>query len=491
MHHLKQCFYHGFFGFAVLIFITIIFITASLNAQNPKTLLFQDVDTAKKEAEAAEAPLYSPGQYETAEKNYMEAEEGFKKGKNLEDLKKRIEMSRIYYLKAIETTNQFKNNFVNCVNARSDALAVDAPAFRPEKWGDAEKALEKAARTLEDGNLKSAKDRATKAEELYRKVELEAIKANYLDKTRVLIKEGKNSDVKKKAPNTLMTAEELADKAEKQLVENRYDTDEARQLAQEARYLAELAKTITFTIKQWEDDDKSMETIILESQEPIQKISDALDLNARFHNGIDEPTDAVLRKIRRMQQSIATLEQDVSDRDEQIKALSAHVEKLESQLGDLKIKEESLSQLMEQQRLWREKYKQVEQMFTLQEAQVLRSKDDVIIRLYGLSFDVGKSTIQPEYFSLLKKVVEAFQLYSKATITVEGHTDSRGGDEANQKLSTKRADAVREYLLATGNIEPGLVRADGYGENKPIASNDTRDGRRKNRRIDVVIHPQK
>ncbi|MFC1569991.1 OmpA family protein [bacterium] len=157
----------------------------------------------------------------------------------------------------------------------------------------------------------------------------------------------------------------------------------------------------------------------------------------------------------------------------------------------MKIKEESLSQLMEQQRIWREKYQKVEKTFTQEEAQVLRSKEDVIIRLYGLSFPVGQSTIQPEYFSLLKKVVEAFQIYEKATITVEGHTDSHGGDEANQKLSTKRSDAVREYLLASGNIEPTTVRATGYGETKPIASNDTKEGRRKNRRIDVVIHPQK
>ncbi|MBN1782489.1 OmpA family protein [bacterium] len=483
-----------FCGILTVMFVLLLmagWTAAPLSAQNPKTLLFQDADKAKKDADDAEAFRYSPGQYETAEKKYEEADDGFKKGKNLEDLKKKIEMSRVYYLKAIETTNQFKNNFSNCVRARSDALNVDAPAFRPEGWKEAEEALEKAAKTLEDGNLNSAKSKATKAEELYRKVELEAIKANYLDKTRELLTEGKKSDVKKKAPKTLEYAEELAGKAEKQLVENRYDTDEARQLAQEARYQAELAKSITWTIKSWEDEKKTMEDIILDSNVPVQKISDALDLNARFHNGIDEPTDAVLRKIRRMQQTIASLEQDVSDRDEQIEALTTTVKALESQVGDLKTKEESLAQLMEQQRIWREKYQQVEQTFTVQEAQVLRSKEDVIVRLYGLSFPVGKSTIQPEYFSLLKKVVEAFQLYPQATITVEGHTDSRGSDAANQKLSTARADAVREYLLASGNIEPSLVRSTGYGETKPIASNDMEDGRRKNRRIDVVIHPQK
>jgi OOP family OmpA-OmpF porin len=478
-------------GMSVVGILAVSGFLSRLPAQNPKEQLFQEVQQAKKDADTAEAFRYSPGQYNTAEEKLAEAEDGFQKGKNLEDIKKKIEMSRVYFLKSIETTAQFKSNFTNCVNARTDALAVDAPAFRPEGWEEAEEALEKSARTLEDGNLTNAKSRATKAEELYRKVELEAIKANYLDKTRVLISEGKKSDVKKKAPETLQKAEELADKAEKSLVENRYDTDEARQLAQESRYLAELATSMTATIKKWEDEKVSMEQIVLNSFQPIQKISDALDLNARFHNGVDEPTEAILRKIHRMEQTIASLEQDVTDKDEQIEALSANVTALESQLGDLKTKEQSLSELMEQQRIWREKYQLVEQSFTQDEAQVLRSKDDVIIRLYGLTFQSGKSTIQPEYFSLLKKVIESYELYPKATITVEGHTDSRGGDAANQKLSTERASAVREYLLASGNIDPALVDATGYGETKPIASNETAEGRRKNRRIDVVIHPQK
>jgi OOP family OmpA-OmpF porin len=478
-------------GISVAGILAVSGLLSGLAAQNPKELLFQEVQQAKKDADTAEAFRYSPGQYNMAAEKFAEAEDGFKKGKNLEDTQKKIEMARVYYLKSIETTAQFKSNFTNCVNARTDALAVDAPAFRPEGWEEAEDALEKSARTLEDGNLNSAKSKATKAEELYRKVELEAIKANYLDKTRVLITEGKKSDVKKKAPETLQKAEELADKAEKLLVENRYDTDEARQVAQESRYLAELATSMTDTMKKWEDDKVSMEQIVLNSFQPIQKISDALDLNARFHNGVGEPTEAILRKIHRMEQTIASLEQDVTDKDEQIEALTANVTALESQLGDLKTKEQSLSELMEQQRIWREKYQQVEQSFTQDEAQVLRSKDDVIIRLYGLTFQSGKSTIQPEYFSLLKKVIEAYELYPKATITVEGHTDSRGGDAANQKLSTERANAVREYLLASGNIEPSLVDATGYGETKPIASNDTDDGRRKNRRIDVVIHQQK
>ena len=110
MQHLKQNIFYSVFVFAVLLSLSMGFISNPAYAQNPKTLLFQDADQAKKDADAAEASIFSPGQYETAEKKYAEAEDGFKKGKNLEDLKKKIEMSRVYYLKAID-------EFINLITA--------------------------------------------------------------------------------------------------------------------------------------------------------------------------------------------------------------------------------------------------------------------------------------------------------------------------------------------------------------------------------------
>ncbi|MDX1467588.1 MAG: OmpA family protein, partial [Halomonas sp.] len=65
-----------------------------------------------------------------------------------------------------------------------------------------------------------------------------------------------------------------------------------------------------------------------------------------------------------------------------------------------------------------------------------------------------------------------------------------GGDELNQKLSQERADAVRQYLLANMSFDPARMDAIGYGETQPVASNETPEGRTRNRRIDVIIHPR-
>jgi outer membrane protein OmpA-like peptidoglycan-associated protein len=75
----------------------------------------------------------------------------------------------------------------------------------------------------------------------------------------------------------------------------------------------------------------------------------------------------------------------------------------------------------------------------------------------------------------------------RLVITVEGHTDSFGGDESNLELSQRRADAVRAYLLANMQLAPYRISAMGYGETRPISSNETAEGRSRNRRIDLVV----
>jgi outer membrane protein OmpA-like peptidoglycan-associated protein len=127
-------------------------------------------------------------------------------------------------------------------------------------------------------------------------------------------------------------------------------------------------------------------------------------------------------------------------------------------------------------------------MFTEDEGKVLREGENVIIRLYGLSFPVGKNTIESQYYPLLTRVQEAIRAFPNCRVVIEGHTDSQGGDEANQILSASRARAVAEYLMANMNAELA-INHEGYGESRPVASNDIPEGRARNRRIDVVITP--
>ena len=479
-----------------IILIIFVLLTAAVSdpsfsvIQDSRTLLFREADTAKEQAEQVQAELYSPNQFKSAMKYYKEAEEDYKKNKKPEEIQEKVKLSAVFFLKSVESTKLFTTNLSHCVSARNDALAAEAPQFRKKLWDEAESAFIKATEIMEEGNLDEARKKADEAERRFRQVELESIKANYLDETRNLL-QANEKELRRQTPFTFQKAHELANKAEKLLSENRYDTDEARQLAQEAKYEVLHSIYLSNKIEQMKDENIPIESILLDSETPLKQISDEFDLNPRFNKGFEEATTMIIEEIQKLKRNMSSLQQDLNDKNEQITAMSGQITSMESQLGDLKSKEASLSQLMEQQKQSREKFIRIEEAFNENEAQVLRMGDQVIIRLYGLTFPVGRSTIEPQYYGLLTKVLKASDEYPGCKITVEGHTDSWGSDKTNQKLSTERANAVREYLLATAGIDSSRVIAVGYGETKPIATNETKEGRRKNRRIDIMLLPEK
>ena len=162
-------------------------------------------------------------------------------------------------------------------------------------------------------------------------------------------------------------------------------------------------------------------------------------------------------------------------------------EEMAGRLTELELALGSTEQVVEEtQRLERE-LKEVENLLGPGQAVVLRQGNDLIMRLIGLSFPVGQATIQTEYYGLLRQVQKAIAIYEVSPIVVEGHTDSQGSDQANLRLSQQRADAVREYLIANLGLDAGRITAIGYGEGRPISSNETTAGRAENRRIDIVI----
>ncbi len=101
-------------------------------------------------------------------------------------------------------------------------------------------------------------------------------------------------------------------------------------------------------------------------------------------------------------------------------------------------------------------------------------------------FDTNKASIKKVSFELLDQVAEALSDYPKIEVRIEGHTDSQGKDKFNKKLSQKRAESVRKYLIGKG-IDGGRMVAQGFGEEVPIADNRTKDGRAQNRRVEFFI----
>ncbi len=125
----------------------------------------------------------------------------------------------------------------------------------------------------------------------------------------------------------------------------------------------------------------------------------------------------------------------------------------------------------------------------LPEAAVAREGDKLYVALpSGILFDVDKIEIKPAARESIAKAAEVLVKYPDTYITVEGHTDSTGSSEYNQKLSERRADAVRNILMRDG-VPASRVSIMGYGESDPVADNSTLEGRQSNRRVQLEIRP--
>jgi outer membrane protein OmpA-like peptidoglycan-associated protein len=114
-----------------------------------------------------------------------------------------------------------------------------------------------------------------------------------------------------------------------------------------------------------------------------------------------------------------------------------------------------------------------------------RMMSDGKIITYGITFDVGKSTIKPESMGEINRIATLMKENPDLKFSVEGHTDSTGGAAANQTLSDARSKAVADKLISMG-IDADRLKAAGKGQTSPIADNNTDEGRAKNRRVEFV-----
>ena len=121
-----------------------------------------------------------------------------------------------------------------------------------------------------------------------------------------------------------------------------------------------------------------------------------------------------------------------------------------------------------------------------EERQKAQSTINTVVGTGEVLFTTGSSRIKAEAYPYLNQIAEALTAQSGATVTVGGHTDNAGQETDNRRLSQKRADSVRAYLVARG--VPALhLFARGYGSSQPVASNATEEGRYRNRRIGFTV----
>jgi len=406
---------------------------------------------------------------------------------------------------------------------RDKARAADAPQLVPELYAEAGEVFLKATRKVEEGNVKDALKEAAKARPLYDNAELEAIRVTVLGMADRLIEQAVTDEAEKYAPSTLDKARSARSKSNTILTSDRYNRDEALTLAQKAEYEARHASNIGLSVRSLERNDQAWEKLMLGYEIEMNRVGESFELS---HLGFDEgpqaATDALIAQIedlkkenRELNTQLAGMTTSVSQSLAQIGGSpesedpSVLAKQLEERLAELKLKQQSLNMQLQsgqedmaalaakQQETERElavrqekekRFRTSKALLSPSEGDVLyNAANDLVLRLHGLSFQSGSSTLQDEHMALLAKVQQIIAMYPDAHLTIEGHTDSMGDAASNLALSEKRAYAVMQYLREALLIPRDRITSIGYGADRPVASNKTAEGRAKNRRIDIIV----
>ncbi|MCV9385975.1 OmpA family protein [Reichenbachiella ulvae] len=486
---------------SALIFAVLMTVSGlSLYSQGLQSSLFDEVNQSKASSKNAQADVLSPRTYQQAMEAYDEAKKLYKNEEELSEIKEKIKSANNKFREATENTRVSAVMFSGALSARVDALNAESDRFVNAIWKEAEAKMKDAAIQLEKGDADKAKEKSIEATDLYRKAELESIKANYLTNARRLLEKADKNKVNKTAPKTIASSRELLKSAENELLENRYDTDNARHLAKEAEYKALLATNIARLEEAYDDKDYEVEDYLLMSYEPLATIGQSMNLNLRFDGVTDGPVTEITDRIRGYQSRISNLEASLFNYKMTNESLRSMLrvnrnilDGMKGQLSDEAIlgqkRQVALQNRIDRMAEINDKFEQVQKLFNEKDAQVFRQNNDVIIRMIGINFEVGKAQINQKDYAQLTKLQEAMNLFKDANIVIEGHTDSQGGDELNLKLSRERADAILSYLNANTSIDKSRFSTKGFGESKPVANNETVVGRKLNRRIDIVIKP--
>jgi len=445
-------------------------------------------------ARSEQVDALSPKNFAAAVEAHDAAVKDAARGKKDDKVRAKVQEGEAALQRATAAAASARQLLGTVIKAREDAIAAQAPKLAAEAWTKAAERFREAMTENEQNDSKNSQRRAAEAQVLLREAELVAIKGGILDEARGLIAQADEAKVGKLAPRSLQAAKRYLAEAEQEIQRNRYDVSQPRKLAAQARYEARhatyLAQLIERVLKEENDDQAGIEGMILSWEEPLKQIAGEMELSAQFDKGMQAPLQEINEHASQQQQEVSRLKQELADRDDQLAALNGQVQKLESRLGGVSEERVALQRRVDAQERMRGSVRALEASFTADEARVTRQGDDVVLSLLGIKFPSGRSTIDGSSAALMKKVQQGLALFPDASISIEGHTDANGSDSTNLILSQDRADAVRQYLVSNFAMNPEKITSVGYGEARPVATNETAAGRTRNRRIDLIIHPE-
>ncbi|MGB5397734.1 MAG: OmpA family protein [Gammaproteobacteria bacterium] len=427
------------------------------------------LDAALKSARTKGSEMLAPESYASANKSLKAAVDA---AENNNDKEAEAEAAKGLKIvnKLNRDTESSREILSDVMAARDRAYAAGVASLQKEKIVALDADLKNTATLVEDGKIEKAKQTRPSLMAAYQQLELASLKQGTVNLAKSAIANAKEQGADKYAPVTLKRAEEQMALATTILDADRSQTEKAEIHAKKAKWYADQSAGITETVKDFDRRDFTMEDVVLWHQQQLTVVNEPLGVELPFNQSTDK--------------AVNTLRTAVSDLVKDRAQLKASGEKVGQQLA---MTEKDRQAAIKKEREDQQKFDMVQAMFTVDEANVYRQRQDVLISAHGFQFPSGQSEIQTINFPLINKITRAIRIFPNARIEVLGHTDSLGDDVRNQVLSNARAQKVAKFLVELGGVSPDKVMARGYGESRPVATNETREGRAENRRVEVKI----
>lgn len=376
-----------------------------------------------KEATNNQANLLAPNSYEKAKDKMFETLNLISSGKRISDINNLITETELLFDLTSVNASKYLSKYPELLTQRRDAKTVNAEKYTIETWKEAEELLVESTEAYEEENFEKADELAKRAANNYAIAKHISLKDYFLNDTKNEIDLAIEEGAEEFAPKTLKQSKDYLNKVSALIESDSYSLAKIQQLTKKSYISAKNSRRITEIAKRMEPGDESWEDIIIAQQGYI------LDDDNETPHGF----------------SATESNEDVDYSD--------LVEKFDATISD--------------------------------EVEIIERDGKIILLLTNVKFSIMSSNLNNVSKASLDKIIKELSEESFSEVTIVCYTDNIGTKSANMAISKKRAETILEYVLKKDNSNKYYI--EGKGEESPIASNSTSEGRIKNRRVEIEI----
>ncbi|MBY0554890.1 OmpA family protein [bacterium] len=432
------------------------------------------------EATLNHTDILASGEFSSAAKMRDEAKSDLANGETQEEILNDVRKGRGYLNEANSVAKGRRVKAPQLLEARQMALEAGASKYAELKNAlkDADSDVSKNARDLSE--ISAAK--LASMQESYIDIERRAVIMNELGDAKAILNGAKKDGGAQSAPATYKKTEVSIKNAESVISTNVRNPTGYSISVDTANIDADYLNDVMNTIKQNKKLSEPAAIKMVSQNRQIKNLTDeradTASATAAKEWDLKNKNDELAEDIESQNSNLKAKDQDLANKDIDMLVMQKDMDSKDKDLQSANTTVE-MQRALEGARL----------KFSADEAEAYQQGGNLVIRLKKVNFASGRSEIPKSSWASLVKVSDVAKSLNASDIKVEGHTDSVGTESVNQSISEKRATAVASYFKSNGFSDINVM-SEGYGFQKPIATNKSKEGRSQNRRVDIVITPK-